>query len=344
MDKQEPEFSVKDSDITHITDEKDKKETDWWAQIEASRTAERKVLETILEKNLTEQKRTRRGKNWFRLFIAFYLLTLLWIGNAGQWHGVEFKGLSEDEKHTAVVDIRGPILAATINSADNIIKGLNEAFTDSDTAGVILRINSPGGSPVQSGQVYDEIIRLQKRFPDMPFYAALEDLCASGGYYIAASVPTIYTDKATLVGSIGVIIQGFGFQEALKKLGVESRLLAAGKNKAFLNPFGPLDPAEKAHAQTLLGKIHKQFIVAVRKGRGERLKTRKTEMFEGLIWTGEEAVDLGLVDGLGSAAWIAREKIKHERMVNFTHKSDWMTRISKQMGVDLMSALNPFAY
>ncbi|MBF0161462.1 MAG: S49 family peptidase [Magnetococcales bacterium] len=305
---------------------------EWLERVEASRSEERAALESILVEHLKEQKRLRWGKNAFRLFIALYLLAVLWVGTVDLWRNVDLQSVHH-RKHTAVVEIRGPIQANTNNSADNIIKGLNKAFEDVNTAGVVLRINSPGGSPVQSGQVYDEMMRLRQKFPKMPFYAALEDLCASGGYYIAAAAPFIYADKATLVGSIGVILQGFGFQETLNKLGVESRQLTAGKNKAFLSPFGPLDEAAKGHAQTLLDTIHKQFVEAVRKGRGERLRTWKAELFAGLIWTGEEAVELGLVDGLGSVAWLAREQIKETRMVDFTQKNDWLSRVSKEMGI-----------
>ena len=343
MDKQEPAFSV-DSVEEERERTVDEREIRWWKQAEASRARERKVLEAILTENLNEQKRVRRGKNWFRLFIALYLLVLLWIGSADHWQNVELESLSKSNKHTAVVDILGPIMAATPYSAEHIIEGLTKAFEDPETAGVVLRINSPGGSPVQAGQVYDAIHRLQQQFPKIPFYAALEDMCASGGYYIASAASMIYADKATLVGSIGVVMQGFGFQETLNKLGMESRLLTAGKNKAFLNPFTPVEPAEKAHAQALLGKIHRQFITAVRQGRGERLKTSKAELFEGLIWTGEEAVDLGLVDGLGSTDWIARERIKQKKIVNFSHKSDWLSRVSKQMDLGLMTILNPMVY
>lgn len=330
INQQEPEFSIPKPESD---------ESSLWERIEASRIEERQVMERILLENIKEQKRTRWGKNLFRLFIASYLLLLFWAGNLDKWSSVEINTLSSGSTHAAVVDIRGPIMAGTHYSADNIIKGLTKAFEDPDTEGVILRINSPGGSPVQSGQIYDELYRLRERFPNMPFYAALEDLCASGGYYIAAGVPKIYADKATLVGSIGVIMQGFGMEEALSKLGVESRVLTSGKNKAFLNPFVPMDPAEKAHAQLLLGKIHEQFIKAVRKGRGDRIKTWKTELFQGLIWTGEEAVELGLVDGLGSSAWIARELIKTDKIVDFTETSDWMTRMSKRMGIGILSAL-----
>lgn len=311
-----------------------RREIEWLERVEAHRARERAVLESILLEHLKEQKRIRRGKNGFRFFIALFLVALFWVNTADQWSGVELKAISQNKKHTALVDVRGPILAATNNSAENIIKGLNKAFKDPNTAGVVIRINSPGGSPVQAGQVYDEMMRLRQRFPKIPFYAVLEDLCASGGYYIAAAAPLIYADKATLVGSIGVIMQGFGFQETLNKLGMESRLLSSGKNKAFLNPFIPVDDSEKAHAQTLLDTIHRQFVEAVRKGRGERLKTGETELFEGLIWTGEEAVKLGLVDGLGSLQWIAREQIKQTQIVHFTQKNDWVSRISKEMGMD----------
>ncbi|MEO5340328.1 MAG: S49 family peptidase [Magnetococcus sp. MYC-9] len=329
MNKLEPGLSDADSPVGLSPD---RVGIEWLERVEASRAEERAALESILVEHLKEQKRLRRGKNGFRLFIALYLLALFWAGTAEQWRHLELQAIPH-KKHTAVVDIRGPILAATNNSAEMIVKGLTKAFEDPNTAGVVLRINSPGGSPVQSGQVYDEITRLRQRFPGMPFFAALEDLCASGGYYIAAAAPFIYADKATLVGSIGVVLQGFGFQETLNKLGMESRLMTAGKNKAFLSPFAPLDESEKSHAQTLLSTIHKQFVEAVRKGRGERLRTWKAELFEGLIWTGEEAVELGLVDGLGSVAWLARERIKEERVVDFTQKSDWLSRISKEMGI-----------
>ncbi|MBF0461742.1 MAG: S49 family peptidase [Magnetococcales bacterium] len=327
MNRQEPEISRSAS--ASLPDDSPA----WLERVEASRAAERATLEAILMEHLREQKRTRWAKNGFRLFIALFLAAVFWINTADQWRAVELESIPH-KKHTAVVDIRGPILAGTNNSADNIIKGLTKAFENPNTAGVVLRINSPGGSPVQSGQVYDEMVLLQKRFPAIPLYAALEDLCTSGGYYIAAAAPLIYADKATLVGSIGVILQGFGFQETLNKLGIESRQITSGKNKAFLNPFGPVDEAEKSHAQKLLDSVHQQFIHAVRKGRGERLKTGQAELFEGLVWTGEEAVDLGLIDGLGSTVWIAREQVKQERIVNFTHKNDWLSRLSKEMGID----------
>ena len=332
MDKMEPEFSV---------DMPPAESLGWFEKMEASRLEERRVLEGILHANFKEQQKNRRGRNWFRLFIAAYLVVLLVMGAASDLADVELDTIGGGKPHTAVVDILGPIAAGKPFSADHVIKGLTRAFKDPDTKGVILRINSPGGSPVQAGQIYDELGRLQKRYPNKPLYAALEDLCASGGYYIAAAAPKIYADKATLVGSIGVVMQGFGLEETLKKVGVESRLLTAGRNKAFLNPFAPWNPEEKKHAQGLLKKIHLQFINAVRKGRGKRLKTWKTDLFEGLMWTGEEAVELGLVDGLGSAAWIARELIKADRLVAFTDKEEWFDRLAKRFGLAVFEQVTP---
>ncbi|MBF0213472.1 MAG: signal peptide peptidase SppA [Magnetococcales bacterium] len=307
-------------------------------QLENNRIREREVLESLLLSSLQEQKRNRRSRNWFRLFIVAYLMVLLWLGNLGG-ELPKMDQLSVKSKHVAVVNLRGVILDEMPASADTVIKGLREAFDHPDTEGVILRINSPGGSPVQAGQIYDELTRLQKRHAEMPVYAALEDLCASGGYYVAAAAPKIYADKASLVGSIGVMMQSFGLQQTLDKLGMESRLLTAGKHKGFLDPFSPVNPSEKQHAQGLLNRIHEQFIKAVEAGRGDRLKAGREELFQGLIWTGEEAVKLGLVDGLGSASWIARQLIKNERMVDFTNKEDILTRLSKGMAGAAMQAL-----
>ncbi|MBF0382594.1 MAG: S49 family peptidase [Magnetococcales bacterium] len=310
--------------------------------MDESRAAERQLLADLVRENSREQRRGRWSKNLFRLFIALYLIFLAWGAHDGNWSGdVEKLAAAAGNGHTAVVDILGPIMPGTPYSSEHIIHGLTDAFEDPDTKGVILRINSPGGSPVQAGQVYDAMLHLQKRFPKMPVYAALEDICASGGYYIAASAPKIYADKASMVGSIGVIMQGFGVQKAMEKLGVEPRLLTAGKNKSFLNPFTPIDPAESAHAKRLLSSIHAQFIKAVQDGRGKRLKPGKQDLFEGLVWTGDQAVKIGLVDGLGSASWIARTLIKAERMVTFTYKGDWFSRMGLRVDSMIRSSLQP---
>jgi protease-4 len=212
-----------------------------------------------------------------------------------------------------------------------VIKGLNRAFKDSNTAGVVLRINSPGGSPVQAGYVNDEIRRLRAQHPDIPVYAVVQDLCASGGYYVAVAAEKIYVDKASLVGSIGVIMGGFGFVGAIDKLGIERRAYAAGENKDFLDPFVPENPQQRAHVQKMLGEIHEQFIKVVRDGRGKRLK-ETPEIFSGLIWTGEKSIELGLADALGSAEYVAREVIKAEKIVDYTVEENYFDRLSKRLG------------
>ncbi|MBF0370913.1 MAG: S49 family peptidase [Magnetococcales bacterium] len=309
------------------------------AALEEGRAAEREAMSQLFQETLREQKKNRRSKNWFRFFIAAYLAALLWLAYSDTLPGVEMDALSSGKSHTAVVDIRGSIMANGEYSAEKVIDGLQEAFKDPDTAGVVLRINSPGGSPVQSGMIYDEIQRLTKKYPSKPLYAALEDICASGGYYIASAAKEIFADKASLVGSIGVVLRSFGFEETLNKVGAENRTLTAGKSKAFLDPFGPVKEEDRLHAQGLLDKIHRQFINAVRKGRGKRLKSWEKGLFEGLVWTGEEAVAKGLVDGLGSTAWIARERIKAEKVVDFTKKKDWVSRVSENLAGTFFDAL-----
>ncbi|GAB0056341.1 hypothetical protein SIID45300_00647 [Candidatus Magnetaquicoccaceae bacterium FCR-1] len=335
MDKNEPSFA---EDPPLVSPSEEHAGGGWMRQLEANRVREREVLERLLLANLNEQKRTRRGRNWFRFFIAAYLMALLWMSHPGK-EIPHLDGLSAKRKHVAVVHLRGMIVDELPGSADNIIKGLREAFEHPDTEAVILRINSPGGTPVQAGRIYDEFLGLQKQHAEMPVYAALEDLCASGGYWVASAAPKIYADKATLVGSIGVIMQGFGFQQTLEKLGMESRLLTAGKHKALLDPFTPVEPNQKQHVQNLLNRIHEQFIKAVEVGRGDRLKAGREELFQGLIWTGEEAVKLGLVDGLGSVSFISRQLIRNERLVDFTIEEDVLTRFSKKVAGAALGAL-----
>jgi protease-4 len=218
-------------------------------------------------------------------------------------------------------------------------EALQAAFKDKNTQGVILRINSPGGSPVQAGIIYDEIRRLRAAHPDIPMYAVVEDICASGGYYIAAAADRIYVDKASIVGSIGVIMDGWGFTGAMQKLGVERRVLAAGENKAFLDPFSPVDENQKKYAQALLADIHAQFIDVVRKGRGTRLK-ETPDMFSGLIWTGASSVENGLTDGLGSMEWVAREVIKAEQIVDYSEKQNIAERFAKRFGATMAESLS----
>lgn len=292
---------------------------------------ERATLEKVALQAIREQRRARQWSTLFKLLwfgFAFLVLAALlgWVGNPDK----ETASMSAG-RHTAVVDLQGVIASGGKASAERVIKGLNRAFKDRNTAGVLIRINSPGGSPVQAGYVNDEIRRLRASHPEIPLYAVVEDLCASGGYYVAVAADRIYVDKASLVGSIGVIMGGFGFVGAMDKLGIERRAYTAGENKDFLDPFVPENPAHRAHAQQMLGEIHEQFIKVVRQGRGTRLK-ETPETFSGLIWTGEKSIELGLADGLGSAEYVAREVIKAEKLVDYTPDENYLELFSRRLG------------
>jgi protease-4 len=247
-------------------------------------------------------------------------------------------GAMGSDRITALVDVQGIIADGAQADADTRVTGLRAAFEDSRTAGVILRINSPGGSPVQAGYVNDEIYRLKKKHPDIKVYAVIQDLCASGGYYIAVAADEIYADKGSIVGSIGVRMDSFGFVEALQKLGVERRLLTAGEHKGFLDPFLPLDPGEVDHVRGVLGEIHQQFINTVRRGRKDRLKDDPA-IFSGLVWTGERALEIGLVDALGSAGQVARDIIGAEDIVDFTPRENVVEQVARRFGASAVSAL-----
>ncbi len=286
---------------------------------------ERGVIEKLALEALREQRRARRWGIFFKA-LTFAYLTFLLILLLDLRRGDTFAG-----KHSALVDVAGVIDAKGGASADNVNSALLSAFKDKNTQGVILRVNSPGGSPVQAGLIYDEIRRLRDLYPNIPMYAVVEDVCASGGYYIASAADRIYVDKASLIGSIGVLMDQFGFVDTMEKLGVERRVLSAGENKAFLDPFSPLEPRHVEHAKTLLGEIHKQFIEVVRKGRGKRLK-ESPELFSGLIWTGAKSIELGLTDGLGSVDYVAREVIKAEQVVDYTQKENIAERFAKRFG------------
>jgi protease-4 len=302
---------------------------------------ERSVLEKIALKAIEEQRRARQWGILFKLLwltFAFLILAsfLGWIGR-GDKDGSASASVSTT-RHTAVIDVEGVIGVESKASAEKLIKGLNRAFKDSNTQGVVLRINSPGGSPVQAGYVNDEIRRLRAKYPGIPLHAVIQDLCASGGYYIAVAADRIYVDKASLVGSIGVIINGFGFTGTMEKLGVERRAYISGENKDFLDPFAPENPAHRDYAKQMIGEIHQQFIKVVRQGRGARLK-ETPEMFTGLVWTGEKSVELGLADALGSTEFVAREVFKAEKLVNFTPEENVFERLSKSFGADAGEAL-----
>lgn len=283
---------------------------------------------------LNEQRRTRRWGIFFKFLVFAYLIAILFLYKPS----VDLQP-GAHARHTAMVEIKGVIAPDAEASADNIITGLRSAFESENAAGVILRINSPGGSPVQSGYINDEIRRLRKKYPETPLYVVIADICASGGYYIAAAADKIYADKASIVGSIGVRMDGFGFVDAMQKLGVERRLLTAGENKGFLDPFQPVKERDVKHVEELLGDIHQQFIDVVKSGRGDRLKEHP-ELFSGYVWTGEQAIELGLVDELGSSSQVARDVIGAETIVDYTPAEGWLDRFSKRLGTTLGHAVS----
>ena len=288
---------------------------------------EREVVTQLAESSLREQRRARR---WG---IFFKALTFAYIGGIIFMFGdASLTKVNINEKHTALIELNGVIADNELASADNIVTALRDAFDNENSSGVILRINSPGGSPVQSGYIYDEILRLREDNPDTPLYAVVTDICASGGYYIASAADKIYADKASIVGSIGVRMDNFGFVDAIDKLGIERRTLTAGENKALLDPFLPENEKAKAHMQTMLTEIHQQFIDAVKQGRGDRLDSSVDGVFSGLIWTGEAAVKFGLVDELASASHVAREVIGAETIVDYTLKEDILERFAERLG------------
>ena len=301
---------------------------------DSERNWERDVLEKLALSALREQKTSRRWGIFFKLLTFAYLTVLLvavvdWDFGADAMSG---------GKHTALVDVNGVIGAGGDASSEHINAALLAAFKDKNTQGVVLRINSPGGSPVQAGQVYDEIRRLRGLYPSIPVYAVIDDICASGGYYIASAADRIYADKASIVGSIGAIMSGWGFTGAMQKLGVERRVIASGENKDFLDPFMPADENHRKHAQALLNEVHQQFIDVVKKGRGNRLK-ESPDLFSGLIWTGVQGVQMGLVDGLGSLDSVARDVVKAEHIVDYTEKATVAERFAKRFGAAGAQAL-----
>ncbi len=298
---------------------------------------ERDILEKVALAAIKEQRAARHWRIFFRLlgFVFLFLVVIAVIKRSGS-DSIDVNG-----DHTSMVELKGTIASNAV-SADQIIKGLQAAFKDKGTKGVILRINSPGGSPVQAGQIYDEMKRLRSVYPHIPLYVVVDDICASGGYYVASAADKIFVDKASLVGSIGVLMDGFGFTGTMDKLGVERRLLTAGANKGFLDPFSPLNPQQVAYARQMLDEIHQQFIAAVRKGRGSRLK-ETPDMFSGLVWTGAQSIQLGLADGLGSADYVARNVIHAKKIVNFTPQEGFANRFAKQLGVALGKNINPLA-
>ena len=297
----------------------------------------RDIVERLVFAAVNEQRRARRWSIFFKVLLALYLLALLILYLPRDWSEVSTVG----KKHTALVELSGAISDSTEASADTVIGGLRDAFKDKNTAGVILRANSPGGSPVQSSYIYQEIHRLRELHPDTKLYAVVTDICASGCYYVVSAADEIYVNKSSIVGSIGVRMDSFGFVDTLDKLGVERRLYTAGESKGFLDPFLPSKDSDVEHVQKLLGAIHEQFKSAVRDGRGDKLE-EDPQLFTGLVWTGEESVEMGLVDKFGSAGYVAREVIGAEDIVDFTQEPDLLERITERIGVAMARAMGKF--
>ncbi len=291
---------------------------------------ERDTLERLMFATLKEQRQARIWRSTLRLAWLVFFVAMAWLIFKGDG---SFSGSSHADKahpHTAVVEIRGEIGAGQEASAEFLLTSLRAAFEDEGSQGVVLLINSPGGSPVHAGMINDEIRRLREKHKK-PVYAVVEDSCASAAYYIAAATDRIFVDKASIVGSIGVLMDGFGFVGLMDKLGVERRLMTAGENKGFLDPFSPQTPQQKAFAQSMLNQVHRQFIEVVKAGRGDRLEDTP-ELFSGLFWTGQQAIDLGLADQLGSIDFVARDVIKAEDLVDYTRRDNVAERLAKKFG------------
>lgn len=288
---------------------------------------QREVIEKLAFATLTEQRSRRRWGNFFKFATLAVVCVGIWVAL-----GYSEADLESIGSHTALIEIDGTIESGGgSGAADSVIPALNRAYADANTVGIILRINSPGGSPVQAGMINDEMQRLRKAFPKKPLHVVVDEMCASGGYYIAVGADKIFVNKASIVGSIGVLMDGFGFTGLMDKVGVERRLLTAGKNKGFLDPFSPQTEQQKVYAQEMLNEIHQQFIAVVRQGRGARLK-ETPDMFTGLFWTGSKAVELGLADGFGTVSSVARSEFKVDNLIDYTQQEGLSERVLKKFG------------
>ena len=288
---------------------------------------ERSVLEKVALASVVEQRRTRRWSIFFKLLFLSYIVAISIFTMSPLNEG----GAMSRGPHTAVVDVKGIIVSGGEADADSIIKSLKNAIKDPNTKGIILRVNSPGGSPVQSSYVYEAIREIKKSNPDIPVHAVVEDLCASGCYYIASAADKIFVNESSIVGSIGVVMNGFGFTDTMKRLGVERRLYTAGDHKGFLDPFSDVNPSEQAHVQGMLNDIHAEFIKAVKIGRGERLQ-ENPDLFSGLVWAGSNSIQLGLVDAVGDVRSVAKSEIGEEKIVDFTAQQPFIEKLAKSMG------------
>ena len=289
---------------------------------------ERATLEKLAFATLHEQRLARRWRNGVRLAWLVFLVALVWIGLRQSVTSTDVSS-----PHTAVVEIKGEIASGTEASAELLVVALRAAFEDTGAQAVVLLINSPGGSPVQAGIINDEITRLKAKH-QKPVYAVVEESCASAAYYIAVAADKIFVDKASIVGSIGVLMDGFGFTGLMDKLGVERRLMTAGENKGFLDPFSPQSPKQRAYTQAMLDQIHQQFITVVKAGRGNRLK-ETPETFSGLFWSGQQAIELGLADQLGNLDYVAREVVKAEEIIDYTRRDNVAERLVKRFGASI---------
>jgi protease-4 len=301
------------------------------------------LIEKLLLAQVTEQRRARRWAMVRRLLSLAVLVWITWLvfSRGPGLHGSDVAS----GPHTAVIDIKGVIEAEGESDGFMVSQALADAFETKEAKGIVLRINSPGGSPVQAGMIFDEILRLKKSYPDKPVIAVVEDVAASGGYYIAAAADQIYVNQASLIGSIGVRMDGFGFTEAMKKLGVERRLLTAGQNKAMLDPFLPQKPEHQQVMRSLMAEVHTQFIQAVKKGRGDRLKLvagqsdDKAEVFSGMVYTGTRGITMGLADGLGTVQSVARDQIKAETLVDYSVSPTLAERLAQRFGASVAQTL-----
>lgn len=302
----------------------------------------RGLVEKLASDALVERRRARRWGIFFKLLTFAYLAVVLLALVPQDWSDWSDAAMGK-EGHTALVELKGAIGADEKASADNVVTGLRDAFEDDSTKAVILRINSPGGSPVQSSDIYKEILRLREKYPDTPLYAVVSDICASGGYYVASAADKIFVNESSVIGSIGVLINGFGFVDAMNELGVERRLMTAGEHKDILDPFSPIDEFDRQHMHRLLSELHQTFIDAVKSGRGDRLKGEDDKLFSGLFWSGEEGIALGLADELGNASYVAREVVGAEDLVDFTAKEDPFERLAKRFGAAVGASLGQMA-
>lgn len=294
---------------------------------------ERQALEHLLLENLKETRKARRWKAVLRVFTLLVLVAVVIV--VFDFH-LPGRGIGV-EKHTAMVTLDGEISSSSMANALDINSSLTSAFENENSAGVVLRINSPGGSPVQAGMINDEIHRLRKLYPKKPFYVVVEDICASGGYYVAVAGDQILVDKASIVGSIGVIMEGFGFTGLMDKLGVTRRMITAGSNKGMMDPFSKENPQQVEMIKTMIDEIHQQFITVVKEGRGARLKD-SADLFSGRVWNGEQAVKIGLADGFGTVDTVARDVFKAPDILDYTMKENFAERVAKRFGAEVGAA------